>query len=38
MPRTATAVRGLDVEKGTQELRPRGPSFIVLSTSFSRCL
>ena len=26
MPRNATAVRGLDVEKGTQELRPRGPS------------
>ena len=26
MPRTATAVMGLDVKKGTQELRPRDPS------------
>ena len=26
MPRTATAVMGLDVEKGTQELSPGDPS------------
>ena len=26
MPRSSTSVMGLDDEKGSQELRPRGPS------------
>ena len=34
LPRTATAVMGLDVEKGTQELRPRGPSSMLPLNSF----
>ena len=31
MPRTATTVRVLDVEKGTQELWPRAPSSMLPS-------
>ena len=29
LPRSSTAVMGLDDEKGRQELRPRGPSFML---------
>ena len=29
MPRSSTSVMGLDDEKGRQELRPRGPSFML---------
>ena len=29
MPRSSTTVLGLDVEKGQQELRPRGPSAVL---------
>ena len=29
MPRSSTSVMGLDDEKGCQELRPRGPSFML---------
>ena len=33
MPRSSTSVMGLDDEKGRQELRPRGPSSILLLSS-----
>ena len=32
MPRSCTSVMGLDDEKGRQELRPRGPSMLPLSS------
>ena len=36
LPRSSTAVMGLDDEKGRQELRPRGPSFMLPSIQSSR--